>query len=285
MLTDTPVRLGVQLAAAARRRTRSCAMPSAGSKTWAWTSSSTGTTSSRCRATRRRALRVLDDARGLGRADGAHRVRTPWSTATATATPTCRPTWPARSTTSARRAARAGSSSARARAGSSKDYDEYGYEFGTPGTRLKDLADGLARIHARWDVLNPPPTRKIPVMIGGKGEQKTLRLVARYADYWHSFVRPDELPHKYSVIEKWAEREERDTSTLIVSNELQRRGEDVADRALRRRRAAVHAGLPRTGLRLRPRAVLARVARRQERLTTCPVSARDASLGLHGLGD
>ena len=70
-----------------------------------------------------------------------------------------------------------------------KDYDEYGYEFGTPGTRLNDLAEGLARIHARWDVLNPAPTRKIPVMIGGKGEQKTLRLVARYADYWHSFVR------------------------------------------------------------------------------------------------
>ena len=43
-------------------------------------------------------------------------------------------------------------------------------------------------------------------MIGGKGEKKTLRLVARYADYWHSFVRPEELPHKLSVIEKWAER-------------------------------------------------------------------------------
>ena len=110
-----------------------------------------------------------------------------------------------------------------------KDYDAYGYEFGTPGTRLNDLADGLARIHARWDVLNPAPTRKIPVMIGGKGEQKTLRLVARYADYWHSFVRPEELPHKLSVIEKWAQREGRDTSNLILSNELQRRGEDVAD--------------------------------------------------------
>jgi probable F420-dependent oxidoreductase len=110
-----------------------------------------------------------------------------------------------------------------------RDYDEYGYEFGTPGTRLNDLADGLARIHARWDALNPAPTRKIPVMIGGKGEQKTLRLVAKYADYWHSFVTPEELPHKLSVIQKWADREGRDTSTLILSNELQRRGERVAD--------------------------------------------------------
>jgi len=110
-----------------------------------------------------------------------------------------------------------------------RDYDEYGYEFGTPGTRLDDLAQGLARIHARWDVLNPPPTRRIPVMIGGKGEQKTLRLVARYADYWHSFVRPDELAHKLSVIQKWADREGRDTSNLVLSNELARRGEDAAD--------------------------------------------------------
>jgi len=110
-----------------------------------------------------------------------------------------------------------------------RDYDEYGYDFGTPGSRLNDLADGLERIHARWDVLNAPPTRKIPVLIGGKGEKKTLRLVARYADYWHSFVRPDELPHKLSVIQKWADREGRDTSTLILSNELKRRGEDVAD--------------------------------------------------------
>ena len=31
------------------------------------------------------------------------------------------------------------------------------------------------------------------------------------------------------MIERWAEKEERDTSTLVVSNELQRRGQDVAD--------------------------------------------------------
>jgi hypothetical protein len=66
-------------------------------------------------------------------------------------------------------------------------------------------------------------------MIGGKGEQKTLRLVARHADIWHSFVRPGDLAHKLDVIQRWADREERDTSGLIVSNELKRRDEDVAD--------------------------------------------------------
>jgi probable F420-dependent oxidoreductase len=110
-----------------------------------------------------------------------------------------------------------------------RDYDEYGYEFGTAGSRLNALADGLPRVTARWDVLNPAPTRRIPILIGGKGEQKTLRIVARHADYWHSFVGPDELPHKLDVIQKWADVEGRDASTLIVSNELKDRDEDFAD--------------------------------------------------------
>ncbi|GAA3765645.1 LLM class F420-dependent oxidoreductase [Microbacterium kribbense] len=110
-----------------------------------------------------------------------------------------------------------------------RDYDEYGYAFGTPGTRLDALAEGLARIQARWTVLNPPPTRRIPVMIGGKGEQKTLRLVARHADIWHSFVPADGLGHKIGVIERWAEREGRDVSDLVISNELHRRDENDAD--------------------------------------------------------
>jgi probable F420-dependent oxidoreductase len=110
-----------------------------------------------------------------------------------------------------------------------RDYDEYGYEFGTPGTRLKDLEQGLARIEARWAKLNPAPTRRIPVMIGGKGEQKTLRLVARHADIWHSFVPAEGLAHKIEVIDRWGAEEGRDTSGLIVSNELKRRDESAAD--------------------------------------------------------
>jgi probable F420-dependent oxidoreductase len=110
-----------------------------------------------------------------------------------------------------------------------RDYDEYGYEFGTPGSRLNDLAAGLERIEARWEKLNPAPTRRIPVLIGGAGEQKTLRLVARHADIWHSFVKPDAIAHKVSVIEQWAEKEGRDTADLVVSNELARRDVETAD--------------------------------------------------------
>jgi probable F420-dependent oxidoreductase len=110
-----------------------------------------------------------------------------------------------------------------------RDYDEYGYEFGTPGSRLNDLAAGLERIEARWEKLNPAPTRRIPVLIGGQGEQKTLRLVARHADIWHSFVKPDAIAHKVSVIEQWAEKDGRDASNLVVSNELGRRDQETAD--------------------------------------------------------
>ncbi|WP_345751484.1 LLM class F420-dependent oxidoreductase [Microbacterium rhizophilus] len=109
-----------------------------------------------------------------------------------------------------------------------RDYDEYGYDFGTAGQRLDALAEALPRIEARWAQLNPEPTRDIPILIGGKGEQKTLRLVARHADIWHSFVPAEGLPGKFDVLKRWAETEQRDLSTLVISNELKGRGEQDA---------------------------------------------------------
>lgn len=100
-----------------------------------------------------------------------------------------------------------------------KDYDEYGYEFGTVGSRLDDLAAALPRIEARWAKLNPAPTRDIPVLIGGAGEKKTLRLVARHADIWHSFATPDVLEHKLGVLAEHAAAEGRDLAEIEVSVE------------------------------------------------------------------
>ena len=82
-----------------------------------------------------------------------------------------------------------------------KDYDEYQYEFGTPGTRLTLLKDNLARIDARLKVLNPQPVRPIPILIGGGGERKTLRLVAQYAHIWHCFGDADTYRHKSQVLD------------------------------------------------------------------------------------
>jgi probable F420-dependent oxidoreductase len=95
-----------------------------------------------------------------------------------------------------------------------KDYDEYGYEFGTPGSRLADLKQALPRIEERWSKLNPAPKRKIPVLIGGGGERKTLRYTAEHADIWHGFGGADVIKHKNGVLDKWCAEIGRDPEEI-----------------------------------------------------------------------
>ena len=83
-----------------------------------------------------------------------------------------------------------------------KDYDEFGYEFGSPGSRIADLGRALPRITARLAKGNPAPTRAIPVLIGGGGERKTLRLVAEHADVWHGFGDVDVLARKCAILDE-----------------------------------------------------------------------------------
>lgn len=81
-----------------------------------------------------------------------------------------------------------------------RDYTEYGYEFGTAGSRLKLLGEYLPRITARLGKLHPAPTRHIPILIGGGGEKKTLPLVAQYGDIWHSFADLDAHARKSAIL-------------------------------------------------------------------------------------
>ena len=76
-----------------------------------------------------------------------------------------------------------------------RDYDAYGYEFGTMGERIDGLGRAIPEIQRRLLELNPPPVRRMPILIAGTGERKTLRLVAQYADGWHAAFpeRPEEL--------------------------------------------------------------------------------------------
>lgn len=113
-----------------------------------------------------------------------------------------------------------------------RDYDEYGYEFGTAGSRLDALAEAIPRIEERWTKLNPPPTRDIPIMIGGAGEKKTLRIVAQHADIWHSFVSPDDLPRKLEILAEHGAAVGRDIAEIELSNELRNRDESDADALL-----------------------------------------------------
>jgi len=95
-----------------------------------------------------------------------------------------------------------------------KDYDEYGYDFGTPGSRLAELKAALPRIKNRWEQLNPAPTRDIPVLIGGGGEKKTLRYTAEYADIWHGFGKADVIRHKNQVLDNHCADIGRDPSEI-----------------------------------------------------------------------
>jgi probable F420-dependent oxidoreductase len=97
-----------------------------------------------------------------------------------------------------------------------RDYDEYGFDFGSKGSRLDDLADALPRIKARWEQLNPPPLRRIPILIGGWGERKTLRIVAEHADGWHAFFpdHPEELEPKVAALLRWCDEVGRDPAEI-----------------------------------------------------------------------
>jgi probable F420-dependent oxidoreductase len=104
-----------------------------------------------------------------------------------------------------------------------RDYVEYGYEFGTAGSRLDALARDLPVIIERWGRLNPPPVRDIPILIGGGGEKKTLRIVAEHAKIWHSFSSAETLERKLGILAEHGAVVGRDTNEIEISVEVNRR--------------------------------------------------------------
>ena len=99
-----------------------------------------------------------------------------------------------------------------------KDFDEYGYESGTKRTRLDLLEDALPRIERRIGRLNPPPVRTpMPILIGGGGPKRTLKLVARHGNIWHSFGTPDVVREKREILAGHCANEGRDPAEIEVS--------------------------------------------------------------------
>jgi F420-dependent oxidoreductase-like protein len=117
-----------------------------------------------------------------------------------------------------------------------EESEALGFAFPPLGERFQLLEDTLGFAHGMFDgergteapfqgvhlratrLLNSPQSLsrpRVPIMIGGGGERKTLRLVARYADACNLFASDiDEVAHKLDVLTRHCETEGRDPATI-----------------------------------------------------------------------
>jgi probable F420-dependent oxidoreductase len=117
-----------------------------------------------------------------------------------------------------------------------RDYDEYGYRFGTAGERLKQLERGLEIIKDRWRRDEPKPLRgTVPILIGGGGEKVTLRITARHADLWNGFSPLQSWARKNRILDDWCRTVGRDPAAI-------ERTAAIDDRELAQLDAFVEAG-------------------------------------------
>jgi F420-dependent oxidoreductase-like protein len=139
------------------------------------------------------------------------------------------------------------------------EYRQYGFEFPSrPAVRIAQMEEAVQLIRALWTkqrttfqgkyfhaqdaILEPKPVQQPhpPIMIGGGGEQLTLRAVARLADACNVGGSPDVVRHKLEVLRRHCEAERRSYDeierTNITSFVLAR---DATALAAKRRRLAV----------------------------------------------
>lgn len=95
-----------------------------------------------------------------------------------------------------------------------RDYVEYGYEYGPPAARLKDLEQSLRRIKARLSKLKPGPIGPLPILVGGGGEKVTLRLAAQYANMWNAFSPVETWARKNGILDEWCSKVGRDPKQI-----------------------------------------------------------------------
>ena len=114
-----------------------------------------------------------------------------------------------------------------------------GFPFPPLRERYELLEDTLRIVRGMWDgtrgsgeryegaqvtahrLLNSPQALAKPhppILVGGGGERKTLRLVARYADACNVFGGPDRVRHKYAVLRDHCDAVGRDYDSIERSN-------------------------------------------------------------------
>ncbi|MEO5940226.1 MAG: LLM class F420-dependent oxidoreductase, partial [Candidatus Limnocylindrales bacterium] len=114
-----------------------------------------------------------------------------------------------------------------------------GFPFPPLGERFEMLEETLRIAHEMWQgergseaafdgrqyhasrLMNSPQSisrPRVPIMIGGGGEKKTLRLVAQYADATNVFGGPEAIAHKYEVLREHCAAVGRDYDEIERSN-------------------------------------------------------------------
>lgn len=137
-----------------------------------------------------------------------------------------------------------------------REHTAYGIDFGSsPGDRLNRLDEAVelmrtmlhgepasargGHYHARDARNDPRPVQdQLPILIGGGGERKTLKTVARYADAWNVGGDVERVRHKDEVLRRWCDEVGRDhreiERTLQGGSVILRRDEAEARRVAAR---------------------------------------------------
>ena len=111
------------------------------------------------------------------------------------------------------------------------EHNAYGIDLGTPRERSDRFAEGAKIVRQLVDgkrvtfsgryyelvnaeVLVRPIQKRLPILIGGSGERRTLRTAARYADMWHAFESPEVMAHKIEILRKHCDDVGRDPAEI-----------------------------------------------------------------------
>lgn len=115
------------------------------------------------------------------------------------------------------------------------EHESYGIDFPPVGVRYEILEETLQMLPLLWGKGSPsfsgrhieapelicyprPVQDPIPIVIGGSGEKKTLRLVARYGHACNVFGDPSRVSHKTEVLRKHCAEIGRDPATIEVTH-------------------------------------------------------------------